>query len=211
MGRHRLIAVEHRVPAATPDLATLDAASGWAWVAGELAVAAGSARHPFHLLTVATVTVDGQPDSRTVVLRHFDPAARVIRFHTDIRSPKVPAIRAEPRVALHWYDPTLRVQLRAAARATIHHGDAIALAAWAAAAAMSRACYTTTIAPGSAVDAFADGPAAPDAGDDTGHERFAVVSCRFEALDVLALHAAGHQRVRLLLDRDPVAWTVLAP
>ena len=211
MGRHGLTVEDHRVPTSTPDLAALDAAGAWAWVAGELAVAAGSARHPFHLLTLATVTADGQPDIRTVVLRHVDPAARLIRFHTDIRSPKVQALRAEPRVALHWYDPALRVQLRAAARATIHHDDALAAAAWAAAAPMSRACYTTATAPGTAVDAFPEGPAAPHAGDDTGRDRFAVVSCHFNALDLLALHAAGHQRVRLLLDRDPVAWSVLAP
>lgn len=197
--------------ASTPDLAALDAAGVWAWVAGALASAAGSARHPFHLLTLATVTPTGQPDTRTVVLRHVDPAAPEIRFHTDIRSPKVQAIRAEPRVALHWYDPAVRVQLRAAARATIHHGDAVAIAAWAAAAAMSRACYTTATPPGTVLDAFPTGPTAPDPGDDTGRERFAVVSCRFEVLDVLALHAAGHQRVRLHVDRDPVAWTVLAP
>lgn len=211
MGRHRLTVEERRVPSVTPDLAAFDAASAWAWVAGELSIAAGSARHPFHLLTLATVTPDGQPDTRTVVLRHFDPTARLIRFHTDIRSPKVQAIRAEPRVALHWYDPPLRVQLRTTARATIHHGDAHAAAAWAAAAPMSRAYYTTAAAPGSAVDAFPEGPPAPDPGDDTGRDRFAVVSCRLEAFDVLALHAAGHQRVRLLLDHDRVAWTVLAP
>ena len=30
-------------------------------------------------------------------------------------------------------------------------------------------------------------------------------------VELLSLHAAGHQRVRLHLDRDPVTWTVLAP
>jgi hypothetical protein len=38
-----------------------------------------------------------------------------------------------------------------------------------------------------------------------------VVTCRFDAVELLSLHAAGHQRVRLHLDRDPVTWTVLAP
>jgi len=211
VGRHRLTVEDHRVPTSAPDLAALDAAAAWAWVAGEFTAAAGSARHPFHLLTLATIAADGRPDMRTVVLRHFDATVRLIRFHTDIRSPKVQALSADPRVALHWYDPALRVQFRAAAQATIHHDDALAAAAWAAAAPMSRACYTTAAAPGAEVNAFPEGPTAPDAGDDTGRDRFAVVSCHFETVDLLALHATGHQRVRLLLDRDPVAWSVLAP
>lgn len=196
---------------AAPNLAAIDAVAAWAWLAGELGAAAGSARHAFHLLTVATVNPDTTADTRTVVLRHVDPISREIRFHTDIRSPKVQAIRREPRVALHWYDPAMRLQLRIAARGTIHHGDACADAAWNAAAPMSRACYTTDVAPGDRLEAFPDGPAAPAVGDDAGRRHFAVVSCRFDEVDLLALHASGHQRVRLHLAHDPVTWSVLAP
>ena len=194
-----------------PDLATVDAAAAWTWLAGELVAATGSARHAFHLLTVATVAADGRPDARTVVLRHMDPAACVIRFHSDIRSPKVRAIQRDPRVALHWYDPVIRVQVRIDAQATIHHNDELASAAWNAAAPMSRACYTASAAPGAPLDAFPTPPAAPAAGDDAGRGQFAVVSCRFDSVDLLALHAAGHQQVRLHLDRDPITWTALAP
>jgi hypothetical protein len=76
---------------------------------------------------------------------------------------------------------------------------------------MSRAIYTTAAAPGDALDAFPAGPSAPEADDHTGLGRFAVVSCRFDAIELLSLHAAGHQRVRLHLARDLVTWTVLAP
>ena len=195
----------------TPDLTAFDAATAWAWVASQLTAATGSARHAFHLLTVATVGTDGQPEARTVVLRHVDPVGGVVRFHSDIRSPKVRAIQRDSRVALHWYDPLIRVQVRIDASATIHHDDEVATAAWNAAAAMSRACYTTAIAPGDPLDAFPEGPVAPAAGDDAGRGHFAVVSCGFDSVDLLVLHAAGHQRVRLHLDRDPIAWTVLAP
>ena len=195
----------------TPDLAALDAAAAWAWLAGQLTAASGSARHAFHLLTVATVGTDGHPDARTVVLRHVDPAGRVVRFHSDIRSEKVRSLQRDPRLALHFYDPAMRVQVRILARATIHHGDECAAAAWNAAAPMSRACYTTAVTPGERLDSFPEGPAAPPAGDDAGRDHFAVLSCRFDLVDLLALRAAGHQRVRLHLDRDPITWTVLAP
>ena len=196
---------------AAPDLAAMNAAAAWAWLAGELTAAVGSARHGLHLLTVANVGADGQPDARTVVLRHVDPLRREIRFHSDIRSPKVQALHTSPRVALHWYDPALRVQVRVAAVAAIHHGDTVATAAWTASQTMSRAIYTTTVAPGDALDAFPEGPAAPAADDDTGLERFAVISCRFDTVELLSLHAAGHQRVRFHLDCNPITWTVRAP
>jgi hypothetical protein len=199
------------VKPAAPDLAAMNAATAWTWLAGELTAAVGSAKHGLHLLTVATVGTDGQPDARTVVLRHVDPLRREIHFHSDIRSPKVQALRASPQVALHWYDPVLRVQVRVAAAAVIHHGDTVAAATWNASQPMSRAIYTTAAAPGDALDAFPAGPSAAAADDDTGLGRFAVVSCRFDAVELLSLHAAGHQRVRLHLDRDPVTWTVLAP
>ena len=195
----------------TPDLAAFDAAAAWAWLTDELTAATGSARHGFHLLTVATVGTDGRPDARTVVLRHVDPERCVVRFHSDIRSPKVRAIQRDPRVALHWYDPLIRAQVRIDARATIHHDDELAAAAWNAAAAMSRACYATAVAPGDPLDDFRTGPVAPAAGDDAGRGHFGVVSCGFDSVDLLVLHAAGHQRVRLHLDRRPIAWTVLAP
>lgn len=193
-----------------PDLAALDACAAWSWLAGELAAAVDSARHGLHLLTVATVGDDG-PAARTVVLRHFDADRLELRFHTDVRSPKVASLRRRPRVALHWYDPALRIQLAIAAVASVHHDDAVATAAWTAAAAMSRACYTAAHPPGTPLAAFPAAPVPPAAGDDAGRGRFAVVSCRFAAVELLCLHATGHQRVRLRLDRTPVTWDVLAP
>jgi len=196
---------------AAPDLAALDASAAWAWLMAELRAACGSARHGFHLFTVATLGGDGRPDARTVVLRHVDADRREIRFHTDARSPKAADLRRDPRLALHWYDPANRVQMRAAATATIHHGDDVAAAAWAAAQPMSRACYTSPTAPGTPIDDFLPAPAPPAPGDDLSLAHFAVVACRFDAIELLALHASGHQRALIHVRRHPVTWTVLAP
>lgn len=192
-------------------LAGESAVAIWKAVAADLAAAAGSARHPLHLLTVATVDAAGAPCTRTVVLRGFDAARREVRFHTDIRSPKADQIAADGRVALHWYDPTRRLQIRIAAQAVIHHHDAVALAAWRASPPMSRACYTTAASPGARLDAFPPAPSPPVATDDSGLGAFAVVCCAFDAVELLVLHAAGHERVRLRLSaRDPVT-EILAP
>lgn len=200
-----------RVSTSTPDLAAMSPPAAWAWLAGELRAATLSARHGLHLPTLATVGADGEPQARTVVLRHVDAAHRELRFHTDVRSPKVAAIRRDPRVALHWYDPAQRVQVRIPAVATIHHGDAASGEAWAAAAAMSRACYAAESGPGTPLAGLAAAPAAPADGDDAGLRHFAVVVCRFDAAELLCLHASGHQRVRLHVARAPVTWDVLAP
>ena len=41
------------------------------------------------------VVVTGDVDARVMVLRAFDPSNRTLRFHTDVRAPKVAAIEAE--------------------------------------------------------------------------------------------------------------------
>ena len=197
--------------ASAPDLAAMGAAKAWSWLAGELTAAVGSARHGLHLLTLATVGDDGAPAARTVVLRRVDASGREIRLHSDVRSPKVATIRRRPAVALHWYEPDLRIQVRIAATATVHHGDPVAAESWAATQAMSRASYTTPHAPGTLLDSFPEAPAKPADGDDAGLDHFAVISCRFDTVELLSLHASGHQRVHIHVDRTPVTWDVLAP
>lgn len=68
---------------------------------------------------------------RSVVLRGTRRRGRRLCFHTDRRSRKVADMAADPRVALLFYDGPSAVQLRVAARATVHGEDALARAAWA--------------------------------------------------------------------------------
>jgi pyridoxamine 5'-phosphate oxidase len=192
-------------------LAGQSATAIWQAVAVDLAAAAASARHPFHLVTVATIDAAGAPQARTVVLRGFDDPRREARFHTDIRSPKVDQIGTDGRVALHWYDPARRLQIRMAAQAVIHHGDAVAQVAWDATQPMSRACYSTTAAPGAPVVAFLPAPPPPAANDERGFDAFAVVCCHFDAVELLALHASGHERIRLHLAGPEPVLEIVAP
>lgn len=195
----------------TWDLHQHSPASLWQQCANAFTAATASARHPFHVVTVATLTATNGPDQRTVVLRGFDAAARTISFHTDIRSAKVGQLAACRQVSLHWYDPAARVQLRIAAVASIHHGDYRAEQAWNRSRTTSRACYTAANAPGAAVEAFPAAPPIPLDADRGGLVHFAVVVCQFSAVEVLSLHAAGHQRVRLMLEAEPICWQLLAP
>jgi pyridoxamine 5'-phosphate oxidase len=193
------------------DLRQHTPASLWQQCADSLTAATASARHPFHLITVATMVAASGPDQRTVVLRSFDPAAGTISFHTDIRSSKVAQLAACPQVSLHWYDPAARVQLRISATAAVHHQDDLAVKAWTRSRATSRACYTAVKGPGAAVDAFPTAPSIPLDDDPSGLVHFAIVICRFSTIEILTLHADGHQRVRVQLQDQPISWQILAP
>jgi pyridoxamine 5'-phosphate oxidase len=184
-----------------------------AQVVEQLSAGVASAKHPFHLLTVATVGLDGRPQARTVVLRAVLPEARSIRFHTDYRSPKVRELLEHPSVLLLWYDPQIKRQLRVAAQARVHHADEVARAHWLASAARSRACYASPFAPSSELGE-ADWPAAPEAVEADHAEafrHFCVVDCRWERIEILDLHASGHQRLLLTWHEQSLHAAKLAP
>jgi pyridoxamine 5'-phosphate oxidase len=183
----------------------------WRSLIEAFAAATASSRHPLHLLTVATVDAGGGPQLRTVVLRGFDPGRREVVFHTDIRSPKATQIRGDGRVALHWYDPGQRLQIRIPAVARIHHDDPVSRAAWEACQRMSRACYLADVSPGTPLAWFPTAPLAPAPGDERGLQAFAVVRCRFDSLELLALSAAGHERIRLVFAGQELGREILAP
>ena len=73
------------------------------------------ARHP----TLATVTPEGKPQARTVVLRDADKSAGTLDIHTDLRSAKVGHLRVTPFAALHVWDTSAHLQLRLEAHVTI--------------------------------------------------------------------------------------------
>jgi pyridoxamine 5'-phosphate oxidase len=198
------------IEAAPPDPAAV-----WRRIARDLTAAVESARHPFHLLTLATIDPDGLPQIRTVVLRRFDDVAddgrACVWFHTDSRSPKLAQIVRNPAVGLHWYDIERRVQVRVAAGAVVHHGDSIAREAWGRARPMSRACYGGVLPPGEPLDSFPPAPPVPHDDDLAGFAHFAAVGCRFDSLELLELASGGHRRLRLRLDPAGASGQILSP
>ncbi len=168
-------------------------------------------RSGFHTPVLASLRADGRPTARTVVLRAADPEARILRFHTDRRSGKYPEIAADPRVALQFYDPGAKVQLRIDGRATIHADDALARQAWAGSRSMSRACYRVAPGPGTEIGRPAEAVIDPTGGGEAGREHFAAVTVEIEAIEWLYLAAAGHRRARFLWNSDGVSATWLVP
>lgn len=156
------------------------------------------ARHP----VLATVAQGGVPQARTVVLRAADPAAGTLDIHTDLRSPKVAALRENPHAALLVWDASAHLQTRIDATAAILTGAEVA-AIWARVPDPSRQAYGATPAPGVPIpDALAY-----DKTPDAAH--FAVLRLTVQAIDALHL---GPQHRRARFDRaDGWAGRWLAP
>ena len=126
------------------------------------------------------------------MLRAFDAGTRCLHIHTDRRSAKAAQLAADPRAALHGYDPAARMQLRLAGHAMLHLDDAAADAAWAASRETSRMTYATAHPPGTMLPA----PTAAPTDAVAGRAHFALMVLTFDRLDWLLLESAGHARAR---------------
>ena len=193
------------------DLTQYNALSFWDFCITQFNNAIHSAKHPFHIANVSSVTGNGFPQTRSVVLRQFNETLPEFTFHTDLRSPKIKDLQHCKNLCLHWYDSLARVQIRLNALATTHNQNERAKQAWQDSRNSSRACYGTPNPPGAHVDQFPPAPLIPKTGDSKGFSQFVVVACQFEELEILTLHATGHQRVLLSVKNNPVSWSIIAP
>ena len=160
----------------------------------------------FHTPSIATITAQGAPSVRTVVLRGCDTAAKTLRFHTDTRSGKIAELTQNPQAAMHFYDAGAKIQLRLSAKLETATGAAYD-AAWAATRPMSRECYQVTQSPGSLIDdpyqvAF-DAAATQD-----GEDYFVPVVAHILRMEWLYLAARGHRRALFDFEQDTQNWLV---
>ncbi|MFN3824871.1 MAG: pyridoxamine 5'-phosphate oxidase family protein [Pseudorhodobacter sp.] len=139
-------------------------------------------RHP----TFVTVSPEGWPEARTVVLRGADRGAARLEVHTDLATAKVAALRANPRAALHIWEPRADLQIRAALRVEIVPQ---AEGRWDRIPEASRAAYGTIPAPGTEIASAFDYEKPVDS------VRFAALICTVEMFDLVHL-GPRHRRAR---------------
>ncbi|MCU0906104.1 MAG: pyridoxamine 5'-phosphate oxidase family protein [Rhodobacteraceae bacterium] len=139
------------------------------------------ARHP----TLATVSPDGAPRARTVVLRGADRTAARLVVYTDLRSAKVADLRARAQAALHLWDAGAHLQVRLSASVVILTGDAVAHL-WARLPEAGRLSYGGDPAPGQPVPDTL-GPDAPTPVRVPDPAAFAVLHLDLQEMDVLHL------------------------
>ena len=157
------------------------------------------------------VVMTSEIDARIMVLREFYQEHWALRFHTDIRAPKVAAIKTDPRVAVLFYDKEAKLQIRARGVAEILHDAAITDAAWEASDNYARRCYlgdgpgTQADAPTSGLPAQIEGVCPSDEQIVPARENFAVLRVMLTEMDWLYLAHTGHVRAHFT-QNDAGIW-----
>lgn len=145
------------------------------------------ARHP----TLATVTPDGLPSARTVVLRAADKANGTLDIHTHLHSSKIADLTTQPVAAVHVWDIGQKLQIRLQASVEIVTGPQ-ARAAWARVPEGSRSAYGVH-RPGTPITDSLAYDRQPDP------EAFVVLTLRLQSMDILHL---GPDHRRAVYRRD---------
>lgn len=162
----------------------------------------------FRSPALATVGPDGRPQVRTVVLRGFDPAARLLTAHSDIRAAKIAALRANPDAALHVWDDDAQVQIRVDGTAAISANDDLARTEWERLHERSRAAYRSKTVPATVVE---DPATIPQVNDAAAFAQFAVLRIRFDRMEWLHLAHEGQRRARFVWRDGVLEQHWLAP
>ncbi len=169
---------------------------------------AADPQHDFHTLALGSASPGEGCALRTVELRKVDREARQLNFYTDLRSRKVGEIQADPRVALLFLSHSEDTQLRVQAEARIHHGDALAAAAWAEVPPAERRYFMVSGPPGlpwawptSGLPSHLESSAPSEAESRLGQVNFAVVVCTVKQIDWLYLTPDGHRRATFAWDQ----------
>ena len=153
------------------------------------------ARHP----TFATVSVDGWPETRMVVLRAAIRETGLLEVHTDITSAKVASLRVQPRAEVHVWDEERRLQTRTRCTVTVRSGAAAA-EVWARVPDPGRQSYGITPPPGHPIATALAYEKSPQL------DSFAVLSCRIERIDAVYLGAAHRRAVFIRKDDWAGEW-----
>lgn len=175
-------------------------------IARRLESAADDRHSPLHTPVVATADAD----ARVMVLRGYDADSRVLRFHTDARSPKVAVIERDPRVGVLGYDRADKLQLRLRGSGRVLREGALVDAAWSESTNFARRCYLGD-APGKVSDEPTSGLPSqfegkePDDAELVGaRAHFALLLVEVEEADWFSLAHTGHRRA--LLTRTGGRW-----
>lgn len=172
----------------------------------------------WRLPALATSSLRHSLRQRVVVLRAVDVERRQLCFHTDVRSPKVSAIRESSDVSLLFYDAA-GIQLVAEGFGAVHVDDDVADRVWKNETPASLKGYSGQYAPGTKMPRVEHNLPAellnviPDrAAIESGRANFAVIVVSIRSFDWLCLDRAGNRRALFEYDeRDCVSQSWLAP
>jgi pyridoxamine 5'-phosphate oxidase len=158
----------------------------------ELKKALESREHGWRTGTLANIDQDLQPQARTVVIRDVDVNHGSIFIFTDVRSPKVTQLKANPRATLVLWCPNIQQQLRLSCSVSEVHNTSDY---WRQIAhSRARIDYATKYAPGSPLNADLT------MNESLAEQNFCVLQLNVETIDRLWISQQGHRRQRIGAD-----------
>ena len=136
--------------------------------------------------TFSTISEEGFPTMRTVVLRRADRIANCLEIHTDIQTNKVFSLKKNNLAGLHFWIPKAKFQIRASVIVDILTGSKVK-DQWNKIPMQSRVSYGSKPCPGIEINGPFDYQKNPK------QDNFAVLRCDIRELDLLYLGTL-HQR-----------------
>lgn len=156
----------------------------------ELQCAISNRQHGWRTLTLATLSSDGLPDARTVVLREIAPEAQRLTIYTDKRSPKVFQISQHPNVSIVFWCSRLNWQLRIQAVAKICQNPERAINVW----------QTVRDTAGAQDYLSFEAPSSPMTSNERLSEdknQLCIIDFNIQSIDWLSLNREGHRRAKI--------------
>lgn len=171
----------------------------------ELNRGALDSKHPFRFVSFATQGEEG-PDVRYVVLRKIDKEFNFY-FFTDARSSKVSQLKNKEQIALLFYHPGKRVQIKVLGKAEIHQKNRISESFWSSVQGDSKKAYNSVLAPG---DVVSDPENAFFWSNEMNDAHFCLIKFCPLQLEGLQLNGLKHFRVQYIKtknNQDESLWS----
>ena len=144
----------------------------------------------FRNVQLATLTPEGRPGLRTLVLRNIERSPARAEIHSDARAAKIRDITYAGHVKLLAWSAPDQLQLCFEGFAHLHRANDIARARWDELSENGRATYGLAAQPGHPVDSPGDRTHLPP---DQQFEQFTVITVDLATVDVLRLEEKGGQ------------------
>ena len=141
-------------------------------------------------IQLATISAEGRPGLRTLVLRGFDRSEACAEMHTDARAGKVRDIAHAREVTILAWSAADHLQLRFEGRARLHRDDEIARARWDKLSANARNTYGLRSEPATPIADPEDQSHLPP---EEQFRQFTVILVSLTAFDILRLEPGGGQ------------------
>ena len=174
-------------------------------ILAKLARATADPKSAWRTPVLATVTPEGAPAARTVILRHLDRTGQSLVFYTDNRSNKIDDLKQNSAVEICFWDPKSGQQLRVAGSGYVETDPDRLDQIWRDVPVGSRLVYRAAATPGQPIEI--PGETSEDrrlerAETEHGRAHFRVLTVRWRKWDWLHLGQSGQRRARFIFEDD---------